>query len=74
MVLLLLLLLLSCNCPILVLNKVYYYYYYYYYKNYTAKIYNQTFISDDLGYSLNLYETYRKTTSTFDRFKVCTQN
>ena len=29
---------------------------------------------DDLGYSLYLYETYRKATSTFDRFKVYTQN
>ena len=29
---------------------------------------------DDLGYSLHLYETYRKTTSTFDRLKVYTQN
>ena len=29
---------------------------------------------DDLRYSLHLYETYRKTTSTFDRFEVHTQN
>ena len=29
---------------------------------------------DDLRYSLHLYETYRKTTSTFGRFKVYTQN
>ena len=29
---------------------------------------------DDLGYSLYLYGTYRKATSTFDRFKVHTQN
>ena len=29
---------------------------------------------DDLRYSLHLYETYRKITSTFDRFEVHTQN
>ena len=29
---------------------------------------------DDLGYSLYLYETYRKTTSRFNRFKVNTQD
>ena len=29
---------------------------------------------DDLAYSLYFYGTYRKATSTFDRFKVYTQN